>query len=309
MRLIGGQFSKATSAFIQIPDLFKRINIYLVFILGLTPFSLWIRRIFLEKRLDEISILIISLLFTGIILFFAARLLPFKLYMPLRYLEKTFPIAVTLVVLYLFNHLRSIKFFYAISYSFFGILLIGAIYNNNYRGFNDYSEYKFVFSELEKTDKKSLIIAPPLTADMIPFFSKRSVLVSKESCHGVYYQYYREDQMQKMSDLIKLYAAPDLNDIIKITARHQVDYIVLDKNFIPFSDLNEEMEIFSPFNNKLENLYAQKMIDKSFFINLPEAKLPIFAKNDRFLIVECEKFKTIQNIFSGDQKSTVEVNY
>ncbi|UZS00174.1 hypothetical protein [Chondrinema litorale] len=281
LKLMGAEMAKSMSAFLQVPDLFKILNTWLIFILSIIPVLTLCYLTLKNRDIENIHIFLLSIFLSGVILFFLARLIPFKLYMPTRYLEKTFPILFTLICLLLYEKYFNIdKVKYLIG-SFYMLLLLAGIFNNNFRGLNNYSEFAKAYELVENTEKKSLIAAPPDVANLLPFFAKRSVLVSEESCHGVYYKNYREDQMQKMHDLIRLYAEDNKSDIKQIITRYNISYIIIDRESKVFSNRSKK-PLFAPFQVIVNQLNTKSTFDNSYLYRIASET----NKEDRFILID-----------------------
>lgn len=240
-----------------------------------------------RKAITRLDYLLISLLIAGIILFVAARILLFKLFIPIRYLQLTHLIFWHMALIrglsLVKNKLDSQPILYI------GMLAIAIYHSFVYfsprgAGLQDYSEYA-ALNEKTKTLRTKILIAGPATvSDTIPFFSERSVFISYESSHLIYYRKYWSKIKQRYFDFYGAYYSSDSNALQALIEKYKLDYIIIDRKYFE----GEKEQLFEPISRFIEQNRSGKSIND--FAILKHTQQSIIPIDDRFSLLDCSKW-------------------
>jgi hypothetical protein len=147
---------------------------------------------------------------------------------------------------------------------------------------NDYQEYGPLYEYINtETAKNDIILAPPYTGNMIPLFTGRIVIASQESLHGVYFDNYRESQIERTFDLFKLYSSSDEHEVFDLIYKYSIDYIVIDTNSFLY---DKSESYYEPFRKTVMEKKKDGSFLNSYIFNLD--KSVIRDINKRFKIVK-----------------------
>lgn len=114
-----------------------------------------------------------------------------------------------------------------------------------------------LYQFLAQKPQDSLIASLTETANNIPAFSQRSVLVSQELAlpyHPVFY----DQVQQRMIDLLHLQYSPELSETKAILQKYGIDFLILEnRSFAPHYLLQQEWLVHSSVNPVVSEIVAQ----------------------------------------------------
>ena len=141
-----------------------------------------------------------------------------------------------------------------------------------------------------------MIAGPPDICDQIPLFTKKSVLVSYEASHAIYFKNYWRNMRERTYGFWKAYLTSDPNDIIKLIEMYNIDYIILDKFFYNnlLSEFNKKNFYFEPFDSYIRTTLNTKGIGSYYLLKM-EIDYGIKI-NNRFSLIKCGSFITHHKI-------------
>ena len=226
----------------------------------------------------------------SLILFYIARMVMFKIYLPVRYVRYSLSILVIIlsgtVIAQLINKIRMPRLRLALQIT--AVLLIPAsvlpINRNDY--LMNASDDKDWLEYLGTLPKDALIAAPPLLADNIPTFAKRSVLINYEMSMPFYDRVWPTIK-QRTFDFFNAYYADDPLSLYAFTQKYGIDDIVVDERLFSPRYLRYGRFYFEPFNYFVRKLVRQRKV--FILAHIPdEYKLfqsgPIFIISTRDLL-------------------------
>lgn len=166
--------------------------------------------------------------------FVLAHLLLFKLYLPSRFtnvsLRVVMALAAGMVMAIIWDKVSQSRKWQPLGWLLVGLLLLyphldSSFPRTSYRVVKDPTIYEF----FQGQPKDILIASLSDTANNIPTFSARKILVSRE--YGIsYHQAYVQEFRQRATDLITAQYAPDLTTVQNFIRKYGVDFWLLDRN-------------------------------------------------------------------------------
>jgi len=245
----------------------------------LTILFLWF--LCIRTSFTDIDVTLMSLLFSGTILFIAARIFILELFIPARYLEYSIFVFSFLLVLRVLDGVpnKSIRSALAvITVSLIPFML----YSFKNKGLKDYSSLSEVYEKVKHLEGKALIAGPPSTSDQIPLFAQKSVLFSYEASHAIYYKNYWSELKQRTYDFFQAYLSDDLDVLVEFIKKYDLDYIIIDNGF--FEDTGNAY--FSPFREYIKSVRANRTSDDYIFLQLKNnVTEPI---GERYSLLSCK---------------------
>jgi hypothetical protein len=172
------------------------------------------------------NISITALILSGFILYAAAILLPFKLFIPKRYPAHTLYFGIFIFM----GISKSLPWHkYKITTYILTLALLFALYNGLQFKENDYSPQRSLFEYCEQhIPPGSMIVTNDINlSNMIPYFSNRSVFVSREHQHAIYFENYRNRQDEKMQVWNEIFSTDSIGRLKQLFKEHHIDYLIL----------------------------------------------------------------------------------
>lgn len=247
-----------------IPDLkYNQLLIFsvIVRIISLIGF-LGLSLIILRQKIFKVKKEIWYFLFSGIIMFYAAKFLAFLLYIPERYIASTLPLFLLLFSSVLFGNIVEklrvkkyksflfIIFILAITIGFVPQMIIRGHLNSDSAGCN---EYKDLYIFLSNLDKDVLVADHPRTSDCTLFYSKRKVFISEELTFPFYKKYY--EQMKKRTfDYFDMYYSNSKDTVLNFCTDNNIDFIVIYNEHFSKKYLDNNNFYFNPFNDYINGI-------------------------------------------------------
>ena len=241
-----------------------------------------------RKSLTHYDYLILSLACAGLTLFICARLFFFKLFIPFRYLEYTLEVFWYLVLIrglsiLVQRYSQALILPIAVVFSMY-LSFIHFVPKN--AGQKNLNEYAAVYEEARKLEPKSLIATTPAVADYIPYFAERSVLISYETSHLIYYRNYWSEIKQRYIDFYEAYSTTDTAVLESFIKKYNVDYIIVDRQYF---DDGEDLG-FEPVSSFVKQSRTGKVLSDYAILNI---RGPAIAQlNERFSVLDCDKWIT-----------------
>ncbi|HSB12122.1 MAG TPA: hypothetical protein VLM38_21730 [Blastocatellia bacterium] len=195
------------------------------------------KRVPLATRISNAATLFPRVIIASLALFFAANALLFRLYLPSRFTTNSFRIVlaiasgITAVVLLdgLFRAVRSPTALVAGALLIAGALLLpfatGTVVDTRYKTGTNAGLYEYLTSQ----PKSVLIASLSDEANNLPIFTKRSVLVSRETAlpfHKAYYSQVRD----RVIDLIDAQYSADISELTSFIEKYGVTYLLVDRD-------------------------------------------------------------------------------
>ncbi|MTB49478.1 hypothetical protein [Lewinella sp. W8] len=86
-----------------------------------------------------------------------------------------------------------------------------------------------LFEALQALPDTAMIAGPPQLMNHVPMVSHRTVLISNESAHALYFRRYYDYVTPRLADLTAAYAAPgdSLNQVLDFVDKYEIDYLVI----------------------------------------------------------------------------------
>lgn len=210
-------------------------------------------------------IVFISLFFSAITVFFAAKLTLPKLYEPSRYLVWSIPVmSVILFSITAEMGVGQIKNI-SIRRTIYGLsvaLILSRIPAIQGKGAEDISEYSKLYSAIRELPPNITIASYPRTSDFIPVVCHRNIYLSHESSHAVIFKNYREIMVSRQHRLISSLYSDDLGAIQKFCREEKIDWFIIEDRY--YRKENVFTTHFQPFldqiNGLLENQPTFKLL-------------------------------------------------
>lgn len=225
-----------------------------------------------KKGWKEFDSQVLFLGVAGVVLFLCAREVLLTLYIPSRYLAYALPVVAALVLLRLLNlaggNVPRVAGIAAL------VLLPVFTYTTKQLGLRDFSNGSALYEHLEQLEEPALIAGIPGTCNMIPVFSRHSVLLSEELSHAVVYKKAWAHFKPLTYELFDAYLATEKTIILDFIEKHEIDYLVIEPglyqskqniHFSPFLEyVNEQRATRQPAD------YAMVQFDKAVVIPVDE---------------------------------------
>ncbi|MFH0754188.1 MAG: glycosyltransferase family 2 protein [Candidatus Omnitrophota bacterium] len=96
-------------------------------------------------------------------------------------------------------------------------------------GLKDYGAQRGLYAFLSTVPVGALIAAFPDTADAVPLFARRSVLISEELSVPLYEGYWQA-VTERTKDFLSAYYAPDLSGVDQLVRKYHVAYLVVERH-------------------------------------------------------------------------------
>lgn len=195
------------------------------------------KRFPLATRISGSVALFPRVIVASLVLFFAANVLLFRLYLPSRFTTNSFRLVLAIasgiaaiVLLHsLFRAARSRTVPVVIAVLLGGALLLpfatGTVVDTRYKTGTNAGLYEYLASQ----PKDILIASLSDESNNLSIFSKRSVLVSRETAlpfHKAYYSQVRE----RVNDLIEAQYSGDIAQLASFIQKYRVAYLLVDRN-------------------------------------------------------------------------------
>lgn len=252
----------------------------------LLPVVLVVRRGFpLVQQVTQDWVILLEGLLVSLGMFFVSHLLAFKLHLPNRYTEHSFRIllalaaGITLIILWdaivqwclgwhtsLQGQLQSQSIFV----SGFSALVAATLVFYPYSLEIDHDSFPVMgyfkgespalYRFFAKQPKDSVIASLSETANQIPAFAQRSLLVGGEGYILPYHPLYFEQISQRLIDLTQAQYSPDLNQVKAFIQQYDVDFWLLDQESLRpnFDDSRAYLtQLFAQFPEELAPIKAQ----------------------------------------------------
>ncbi len=117
--------------------------------------------------------------------------------------------------------------------------------------------------------------------DLIPYVTGRPLLVNFKA-HYPTYERHILNMRVRMFDLIDAYLAKDIDPLVRLRCRWQVDYLVVDRDH--FAGKETEPKYFEPFNERVEDI-LQTTEKSKMLLRQPPASAIAF-QSGRFILVD-----------------------
>lgn len=240
-----------------------------------------------RNKLTRLDYLLISLMIAGFVLFITARIILFKLFIPVRYLQYTYLIFWYMVLIRGLSLIKSRVDTQPIIFA--GALAIGAYlsfihFSPREANLYDYSEYAGVYEKVKTLEPNIMIAGPAMVCDEIPFFSERSVLISYETSHLIYYNKYWPEIKQRYFDFYGAYSSSNPDELQAFIEQYDIDYIIIDKNYFK----GEKEQSFQPVSRFIDEKRSGKNLAE--FVILNQSAHSIIPIDDRFSLLDCSKW-------------------
>lgn len=204
---------------------------YALFTLGsLLLTVLWLGK---DRAVHRFDVHLILTLLAAFILYYAAQWLLPRLFLPDRFLNRPgrWLLSVLLVRLCFVFPLP-----WRSPWLILPALLAAGFYltrfpNLRNGGIRNFEYYAPAYDAVAGLPDTVLIAAPPATADQIPFFAARSVLISEESAHALYFEHYYDYVTPRWRDFIAAWAArPGEEDrLVHLVRAYGVTHFLIDR--------------------------------------------------------------------------------
>jgi hypothetical protein len=227
----------------------------------------------------------IALILAGIILYVLAVLFPFKFYIPNRYMHYSFGIGLLVFFGMNYVHTPVKKHIYNLIML---VLFSSAIINNIIYSENDFSDLKELYNKCEKNiPPKSMIITNDLkVANMLPYFSKRSVFVSYENLHAIYFKNYREKQDAKMKAWNAIFSTTNQKRLQQLIDTNHINFLVAKE---PFFRIINPKDV--PLSYRVDSFSGKNALENHSNLELvSEFKV----KNENYRIYSLVKFHHVE---------------
>jgi len=215
-----------------------------------------------------------QMLLSGLFCFSLADLFYLKLYFPNRYIEYCLPVV---LVFFLAHHYSSLlKAVTSWPKTFAAVLLIVLISCTLEKpdlqpGINTRKIKRPEFFTFLKTlPTEALLAAPPNTADNIPVFARRRVLVNYELAHPWVTNYWKTISA-RTSDFFTAYFAEDQQTVQQISEKYGITHWVIRPSYFERKNRNSQNFYFEPFNSAIikdiqgrETFFFQEACQDSF---------------------------------------------
>ncbi len=124
-----------------------------------------------------------------------------------------------------------------------------------------------IYDALRQLPEDALIVAPPQWASFIPLMAQRAVLLGHEQAHALYFQHYYDYITPRYRDYQDAMTADSLQNIVAFLDKYQVDYLLLDRNFLG----NGEWHYFSPYHSRFRELIRDRPREDFALLRIPDS--------------------------------------
>ena len=229
---------------------------------------------------------IFSILFAGIFLHLAAKIFLLKLFLPLRYFTYTYPVFFTLTFARLLGARRQFwrKWLPGTSLAAAMLFTVFFFYTKAGNGIVNFTPYAQLFDKIKGLPGNGVIAGPPSMCDQVPLFCGRSVLVSNEACHALYFKNYWKLLKPRLTDFIDAYTSPDVEVLKNFIKKHKVEYLLIDHEFF---EGKEPIYFFQPLDSYYQRKLSENSERRFALRQLPAAYfIPV---DEYFSILDCKK--------------------
>jgi len=203
----------------------------------------WGYKKLISPKLGKLKIpsLVWQLLIASILLYILAWLMLFYLYVPERYLQFSMPVLYTFLLAGILNVLLDLienskltarlKTGLLIAPFLFCILIFSKVWDQNLM--LPQPDMLPVFEYLKQTPKNTMIATTPGLASDIPFYAKRSVILSQEG-YIPFHQAYFQIMKKRLKDFLIAYYSKDPETVIRFIQQYKIDYIMVNRqDYLP----------------------------------------------------------------------------
>jgi len=254
---------------------------------------------FLGKNIFKLPRPLYSLLLSGILLYWLADIFLIKFYFPNRYLKFMIPIFSALAGGFWLKEVYlkiSVKYTSTkktlILYSTICLVLIvsGILSFPDYLDRSKINTIRYrrhdLYSFVRGLPDSPLIAAHPKLSSEIGVLCGKSVLVSSELSHP-WWPIYWKLISSRTKDLFRAYYSKDLNEIVAITDRYQIDYWIIQKHQFEMKYFRRRNYHFEPFNAWIRRDLKPSI--EAAFADIPP-KYSIFS-TEKYIIISADSLR------------------
>jgi len=218
--------------------------------------------VLLESRKGQfrISAELIYLFIASLVMYVAADWLFLRLWLPARYIQYSIPLIIVMILsiamMTLIDKLRPVSVRNICACALLIVLGLHFDLNKNV-GMDDQSANQELFKYMETLPKDALIAAHPATADYIPTFSRRKVFLNYELSQPYVDKYWFAIRARTF-EFFDAYYSSDGSEILRFCAKHNIDYLVVDRRHFSPTYLKAKKVYFEPFNSYIKELMAKQ---------------------------------------------------
>jgi hypothetical protein len=130
-----------------------------------------------------------------------------------------------------------------------------------------YGALQDVYAAVAELPPDAQVAAPPWVADMLPVFARRSVLLSNESAHALYFRHYGEEIRARWTDFVAAYPArPEEKALLRdFLRKHGISHLLVDEDYLR----ERKFPAFQPYADRYEELTADRLPTDYLLLNLP----------------------------------------
>lgn len=243
----------------------------------------WIFLDFFRKK-NVVPREITSMLFSGIIMYYAADIFLLKLYFPSRYIANagavlgliTYP----LLIHFLINKIPIKNIQKLLKILLLVVIISVGFLNLKVNKFDIGSDNAPLYDYIGTLPKSVLIAAHPVEADNIPYFAKRSVYINRETSNP-HYDVFWEEISRRTREFFDAYYAEDIHSVCNFISRNNIDYIVIKREHFSEEYLKNQKFYFEPFNSYINSILQQR---KNFTLQQFFGQEAFFSFNNQTVI-------------------------
>lgn len=144
-----------------------------------------------------------------------------------------------------------------------------------------YGALRDVYTAVAELPPRAKVAAPPWVADMVPVFARRSVLLSNESAHALYFRGYRNEITERWQDFVTAYTAhPDEGALLQdFLRKHNITHLLIDELHLR----ERKFLAFQPYADRYEIRTAARSPTDYLLLQLPPEMGTLLA--DRYRLV------------------------
>ncbi len=237
-----------------------------------------------------------GLILASCALYFAANALLLRLLLPQRYIMYSLALATVIALALLIGRGLAALPRLGRRATAAGLLVALIILAPGNRGFgiDDYSPWTEAFELAEELPAEALLAASPRTADGIPLFAGRHVLINHQMALPYFPTYWHRVE-QRLDALFDAYYASDLAPLASLHQRHGVDYLIVDReDFDPTRVHRQPAIFFAPWHSRLQRRVTS---GAQFFLQQLPADLRIQeSPSGRFFTVDLQQLLVAQRV-------------
>jgi hypothetical protein len=200
------------------------------------------------RRLGALAGYLLLFVIATVALYEVARLTTPLLFLADRYLVYPWRFGVPLVIVFCFGAVWSLFRRRWLAY----LLALGCstiaffYYLPSQVPYMKMTVYAELYDYLRELPENAMIAAPPEVANFIPLVSRRSVVLSHEAAHGLYFRQYYNYVTPRFRDYTTAITAPadSLDQLTGFMDKYAVDFLVIDPNMLS----SHHHRSFSPHN-------------------------------------------------------------